>query len=126
MVTIKDGTTLTTLYAEACARDQQYYAGGQLASGYNPLTGGFTGYIWCDSDNRITVTGTDATGVGSIGSGPRVMNGNNQSGDIYSFHPTGANICFADGSVKFVNESISIQTLAALVTRAGGEVVGDF
>jgi prepilin-type processing-associated H-X9-DG protein len=44
-------------------------------------------------------------------------------GDIYAFHPSGANIGFADGSVKFVANSISIVTLASLVTKAGGEVV---
>ena len=43
--------------------------------------------------------------------------------EIYSFHPGGANVVFADGSVRFLNESIPIKVLAALVTRAGGEVV---
>ena len=42
---------------------------------------------------------------------------------IYSFHPGGANAVFADGSVHFLQEGISIRVLAALVTRAGGEVV---
>jgi hypothetical protein len=30
---------------------------------------------------------------------------------------------FADGSVRFLNESIDIRVFAALVTRYGGEVV---
>jgi prepilin-type processing-associated H-X9-DG protein len=42
---------------------------------------------------------------------------------VYSFHPGGANAVFADGSVHFLNAGMSIRTLAALVTRAGGEVV---
>jgi hypothetical protein len=35
---------------------------------------------------------------------------------------------FADGSVQFLTEGMSIRVLAALITRAGGEVVsaGDF
>jgi prepilin-type processing-associated H-X9-DG protein len=81
------------------------------------------GPIWADSDNRLTVTGTDATVTANIGTGPCVMNCNNLQGDIYSFHSGGANIGFADGSVHFVRDSISIVTLAALVTKAGGEVV---
>jgi prepilin-type processing-associated H-X9-DG protein len=51
------------------------------------------------------------------------MNCDNLQGDIYAFHSGGANIVFADGSVKFVKASININTLAALVTKAGGEVI---
>lgn len=40
-----------------------------------------------------------------------------------SLHPGGANFAFADGSVKFLKETINNQTYQALGTRAGGEVV---
>jgi prepilin-type processing-associated H-X9-DG protein len=48
--------------------------------------------------------------------------------EISSFHPGGANVVFADGSVRFVREQIDIRILARLVTRAGGEVLsaGDY
>src|SRR5262249_33574379 len=42
---------------------------------------------------------------------------------VYAFHPGGANAVFADGSVRFLKAGMSIRVLAALVTRAGGEVV---
>jgi prepilin-type N-terminal cleavage/methylation domain-containing protein/prepilin-type processing-associated H-X9-DG protein len=40
-----------------------------------------------------------------------------------SHHPGGVNTLFADGSVKFVKDSVGLQTWRALGTRAGGEVV---
>jgi prepilin-type N-terminal cleavage/methylation domain-containing protein/prepilin-type processing-associated H-X9-DG protein len=41
-----------------------------------------------------------------------------------SLHPGGANFAFADGSVKFIKETINLSTYRALGTRSGGEVVG--
>jgi prepilin-type processing-associated H-X9-DG protein len=40
-----------------------------------------------------------------------------------SFHPGGYNALFADGSVKFLKNSMSPMTLDALITRNGGEVI---
>jgi prepilin-type processing-associated H-X9-DG protein len=119
---ILDGTSHTTLYSEAGGRTMQFYA-GRVNVPYN--AGSITGPIWADSDNRLTVTGTDPTGTTNFGTGPCVMNCNNLQGDIYSFHLGGSNIVFADGSVRFVQETINILTLVALVTKAGGEVISD-
>jgi prepilin-type processing-associated H-X9-DG protein len=118
---ITDGTSQTTLFSEVGGRDKQCFAGGKC----EPYAAGLdaTGMIWADSDNRITVTGTDSTGQLNFGTGPCAMNCNNLQGDIYAFHTGGANIGFADGSVKFVSTSITIVTLASLVTKGGGEVV---
>ena len=38
-------------------------------------------------------------------------------------HPGGFNCGFADGSVRFLKDSIAVQVFKALITRAGGEVV---
>jgi prepilin-type processing-associated H-X9-DG protein len=41
-----------------------------------------------------------------------------------SSHPGGFNVAIADGSVRFFKNSISVIVFKALITRAGGEVVG--
>lgn len=46
--------------------------------------------------------------------------------EIRSKHPGGANGLFADGSARFLKESMDRQILAAICTRSGGEAVGEF
>jgi prepilin-type N-terminal cleavage/methylation domain-containing protein/prepilin-type processing-associated H-X9-DG protein len=41
-----------------------------------------------------------------------------------SYHTGGVNVCYADGSVHFVSNSISLTTWQAIGTRSGGEVLG--
>ena len=115
---ITDGTSNTTLYSERCGKIKQYYTG--FVSDLTPIQ---TGAIWADADNRITVTGTSPDGKSASGSGPCVVNCNNQSGDIYSFHVGGANISYADGHVGFIAANIDLNILVKLVTKGGGEIV---
>ena len=42
---------------------------------------------------------------------------------FHGLHPGGVNFAFADGSVKFLKESINLNTYRGLGTRAGGEVI---
>ena len=46
--------------------------------------------------------------------------------DMRSQHTGGAFGCLADGSVRFVGESLDRSILAALCTRDGGEIIGDW
>ena len=43
--------------------------------------------------------------------------------EMFSFHPGSAGVVFCDGHVQFVAETIDQETLRAVLTRAGGEVV---
>ncbi len=45
--------------------------------------------------------------------------------DIRSDHPGGAQAVFADGSVHFLADDLPLEVLAALCTRAGGEVIDE-
>jgi prepilin-type processing-associated H-X9-DG protein len=40
-----------------------------------------------------------------------------------SNHSGGVNVCFLDGSVKFIKDSVSLTTWGSIATRNGGEVV---
>jgi prepilin-type processing-associated H-X9-DG protein len=42
-----------------------------------------------------------------------------------SYHAGGVNVGMADGSVRFVSDSIDFASWQAMGTRAGGEVVSD-
>lgn len=110
---INDGATHTTLVGEMAGRPQYWVRGKYDASKT------VKDCIWAAADNNISVTGTDNTGTAN--GGPIVINGRNDT-DIYSFHTHGANILFADSSVRFMKENLSAQMLVYLVTRRGGEV----
>ena len=43
-----------------------------------------------------------------------------------SYHPGAVNVALMDGSTRPVSDSISLPTWRALVSRAGGDVVGDY
>ena len=42
---------------------------------------------------------------------------------LSSLHPGGANVLLADGSVRFLKDSVDVATIWALGTRAGGEII---
>src|SRR5262249_48109688 len=89
------------------------------ASGNPPYDAGcVNGGIWADWNKNMAIDGASASG--DVPGGPCAINCTNQW-EVFSMHPGGANCLIMDGSVRFLNESISIQTFAALVTRAGGE-----
>lgn len=46
--------------------------------------------------------------------------------EIASFHRGGANVVFCDGSVQFLNSSLSENVISALCTRAGAELINEF
>lgn len=54
--------------------------------------------------------------------------GNNGAGfyKAASFHSGGVNVVMADGSVRFINDSVTLETWRALSTRGGEEPLGEF
>jgi len=92
------------------------------SSGYNwvaafPWHVVVNAYTHVGSPNSITCNNTADQGgwldfSGPLGSAPPNSN-----------HPGGVNMCMADGSVRFIKDSVSPQTFWAIGTRKGGEVI---
>jgi prepilin-type processing-associated H-X9-DG protein len=69
--------------------------------------------------------GSDADGVYQFpptGNNPCLINCSNDLG-IYGFHTGGAQVVFCDGSVHFLAKEMSPQTVIALITRSGTEII---
>jgi prepilin-type N-terminal cleavage/methylation domain-containing protein/prepilin-type processing-associated H-X9-DG protein len=65
---------------------------------------------------------TDTVNTSGKGAAPEPYS-TDPTGEVYAFHPAGANVAFGDGSVRLLSEKIPIALFAALVTRAGAEEV---
>ena len=113
IVSITDGTSNTILLCESAGRPD-FYIGGVKQTGMNNDGG------WGHHENDYGLDGavskTDRTSPGNC-----VINCHNDN-ETYAFHTGGANHVFADGSVRFVRDSISPQTYAALITARGGSL----
>lgn len=123
---IVDGTTNTILIMEDAGRPNWFV----LKKDRGTVLPRPEGFGWSDPDGGAgSMDGSDSvTGNinGGSGTGRCIMNCNNDS-EPYSFHAAGMNIGMADGSVRFITESVSAATFAALLTPRGGEVIpGDF
>lgn len=111
---VKDGVSQTFAFVEDAGRPNVYVAGGRM------ITGNTSGAAWADRDSDFALDGYSADGTTQ--GGPCGMNCSNRN-EIYAFHMGGSNAVFADGSVRFINQSVSIKTLAALVTRGAREKI---
>jgi prepilin-type processing-associated H-X9-DG protein/prepilin-type N-terminal cleavage/methylation domain-containing protein len=121
MTDATDGTAYTILLVEAAGRPAVY-----RRRAARPDLSNNQGQGWADSEGAFSLDGATADGSAE-GCGPAAgctfgMNTRNDN-EPYSFHTGGANAVFADGHVQFLRESVELATLAALSTRAAGEVV---
>jgi prepilin-type N-terminal cleavage/methylation domain-containing protein/prepilin-type processing-associated H-X9-DG protein len=129
---IKDGTSNTLLLSEDVNRPQFWVMGKLDTANVAPSGGGgvpgyITGGLWADDMKGFTLDGTTLHADGTVSfPGPCSINCTNDY-ELYSTHAGGVNAAFTDGSVRFLSAQISIGTLAALTTRAGGETTpGDY
>jgi prepilin-type N-terminal cleavage/methylation domain-containing protein len=124
---ITDGTSNTMMVGE-CAGRHQVYAKGKVVSPNAPGTIGWTlNAAFFDYNTVINVRGFSNDGLTADGGCCAVncTNGRDSpfaQGQLYSFHTGGINGLRADGSVRFLRDTVTPGVLAALITREGGEV----
>jgi prepilin-type processing-associated H-X9-DG protein len=102
-----DGTSNTFLMSEDAGRPIRFVKGKLVGSNVK-------GAAWSDFESTYTTEGWNGL--------PCHTNCDNDSED-YSFHPGGANKLFADGSVRFIKESMDFKVFAKLLTFKGGEII---
>ena len=110
---ITDGLSTTVAVVEIAGRPTRWND-GQATSELR------AGGPWAEAWNQGRLDGATYDGQQRIG--PCAINCTNFF-EVYSFHRTGANILFADGSVRFLHAKMHVRVYARLLTRAGGEVV---
>jgi prepilin-type N-terminal cleavage/methylation domain-containing protein/prepilin-type processing-associated H-X9-DG protein len=116
---ITGGTSNTLLVSELAGRPDHWIMGVQQPNS-STLRFPYWWGPWASYNSCIYKTWSDD---GQTPGGFCTINCNNSWG-IYSFHTGGANAVLVDGSVHFLRVGLDRDVFAALVTRAGGEVIG--
>ena len=134
---ISDGTSNTLMVVECGARPLVYINGKPVTA--TPYPGGTDpvpnnqGISYLDSEGPFSLDGADAngvlwpknTGAASLPVYTAPFNRTNFN-DPYAFHTGGMNTAFCDGHVQFIRDTIGMKLFAGIISRAGGEVLGDY
>ena len=104
---ITDGLSNTLMLAEISGRPQHWENGRNLGTDDLRFSG------WADPTNQFRA------------SAARPINQTNEE-NIFSFHPGGANLLLADGSVHFATEDLSPSVMVDFISHRGGEVTPGF
>jgi prepilin-type processing-associated H-X9-DG protein/prepilin-type N-terminal cleavage/methylation domain-containing protein len=133
---IADGTSSTILFGEAYQRDPLWktFSDQCLPTDGRPRDDLSDMAAWYAVDTvarnasvpiNWMLTPSDVAGPFARGSTQCRDLQYKRVGAYGSGHGGGANVVFADGSVRFLSDSLSLSTLRALSTRAGGEVIAE-
>jgi prepilin-type N-terminal cleavage/methylation domain-containing protein/prepilin-type processing-associated H-X9-DG protein len=116
IASITDGTSNTMMVAECAGRNRRFFMGREV-------TGDWTAGPWANPNSRLQIGGCDPNNMDAT-VGPKAVNCINEK-ELYSFHPNGVMILMADGSVRFLKASATLDQVLQLLTRDRGEVNSD-
>jgi prepilin-type N-terminal cleavage/methylation domain-containing protein/prepilin-type processing-associated H-X9-DG protein len=116
IASVTDGTSNTILVGEVLPVQT-------IDSNFWNENGGTAGVTIPINWNSNTVNPADPSCLNGWSNGVLGCRFGAASKGFKSMHPGGSNFAFADGSVHFLKQSISIPTYAALGSRNGGEVL---
>jgi prepilin-type N-terminal cleavage/methylation domain-containing protein/prepilin-type processing-associated H-X9-DG protein len=114
-----DGLSNTLLLVEDAGRPFRYGAGFAKRGADRDGNGAAGG--WGDPDSWFGINGANPQ-LGTQGSGPAAVNGSSDN-EIYGFHPGGAHVLLGDGSVRLLQQSVTLAMVSAFVSRQGGEIL---
>ncbi|MEQ1825198.1 MAG: DUF1559 domain-containing protein [Pirellula sp.] len=123
---IADGTSSTIALAEDVGRHD-----GMKSLYDDPIVPGQkrSHWRWADPDNAFGVSFTPnfhRNPWGGPATCPWIEMNCGPNDELFSFHSGGAHTVFCDGHVHFLTDNMDVQVLRALVTRADGEVIGEY
>lgn len=124
LVEITDGTTNTLLITEQAGRPDYYVLGKKQPDSNTLPSQKFNWGAWA-SNQAVQFWQFGSDGVTKDGPGGSCAINCNNSQGVYAFHTGGANAVFCDGSVRFLRQSMSANTLFAIVTVNGGEIISE-
>jgi prepilin-type N-terminal cleavage/methylation domain-containing protein/prepilin-type processing-associated H-X9-DG protein len=130
---VTDGLSNTILVGECAGRPRLYQKGKYIQDGATPKTWAGsasvtrpfpTGGVWSSHSKGFLIDGAQVNGFTNTVPGTCAVNCSNDN-ELYAFHPGGANALLADGSVRLLEQSMTMQVLVALASRNGGEPISE-
>ena len=123
---ISDGLGQTILVHELAMWPEHWIMGEKQT---DTLTRRFGAWAWCPAQGPVIFSADGKTARSTVPEDPSTeadfpcaVNCNNYGGS-YAFHPAGANVLFADGSVHFFSKRMSSSVYLALCSANGDEKV---